>query len=284
MEEEPRQQRHIDENNDYADTSVERDAQPPDVPGGHGLQPINQRASHWAGKNTLLIEVVVVLLLATLPDLYNALQMLGSDRAMEGNSPGTFVTMAIGIIVRSMQISAPIPYIVWRTGDGFASVGLVGFRWLRDLGVGIGAYIVDATVYFLAAYLLYYLLYFLGDQSVFDISAQNSEAPTLSLLGFLMIVAMSVFNAFAEELAMRGYLLTRLERLFGSTVWAIIASTAVFASYHVYQGVYGIIGATAFGLVAGGVFVWTRSLWTVFVMHLVGDLVPHIAWMLGEQP
>ena len=65
---------------------------------------------------------------------------------------------------------------------------------------------------------------------------------------FLVLVTCFT-NGFAEELVIRGYLLTRLECLLRSTGWAILVTTALFASYHVYQGAIGVVGAAAMGLV-----------------------------------
>lgn len=296
MEEEPGGQQPEEEFEDRQDPKRDGDqvgdpgAQPGSDPNeqpcdrpDEGHQSLGQRVSAWAGKNKLLIEVIVVLLLAAVPDIYNAIVILGYSQSEGGGPESSFNQMAIGIMARSLQVSAPILYIVWRTGDGFASVGLVPFRWLRDLSTGVGAFAAQYAIYFILAWVLYYAMMFLDGDEMLDVATDDGGAPAMSLAGFAMIVLMSVFNAFAEELAMRGYLLTRLEKLTQSTTWALLASTMVFASYHAYQGAYGILNAALFGLIAGALYISTRSLWPVFIVHLLGDVVPSVGWMLSDR-
>ncbi len=71
---------------------------------------------------------------------------------------------------------------------------------------------------------------------------------------------------------MRGYLLTRLEHLLRSTWLAILVTTVLFASYHVYQGPVGLIGAAVVGLVYGAAYRVQRRLWPVCIAHAIADV------------
>jgi membrane protease YdiL (CAAX protease family) len=82
----------------------------------------------------------------------------------------------------------------------------------------------------------------------------------------LFIVA-QLANGFAEELVMRGYLIPRFEDLFGSTGKALVLSSVLFASYHLYQGLYGAGSALVMGLVFGVAFIAMRRLWPIAAAH-----------------
>ncbi len=72
---------------------------------------------------------------------------------------------------------------------------------------------------------------------------------------------------------MRGYLIPRLEQLLGSTAAALLVSTGLFASYHIYQGPAGAFGAGVTGLLYGASFCWWRRLWPLCVAHTLHNLV-----------
>ena len=62
-------------------------------------------------------------------------------------------------------------------------------------------------------------------------------------------------NSFAEEIVMRGYMIDRLEQLFGKSWLEILISSLLFGSYHIYQGLLGAGGAVFIGMVFGTWFV-----------------------------
>ncbi len=70
---------------------------------------------------------------------------------------------------------------------------------------------------------------------------------------------------------MRAYLITRLQRLLSSTWIAVVVTTALFASCHVYRGAAGVISAAAGGLVYALAFCWFQRLWPLCVAHAVYD-------------
>ena len=76
---------------------------------------------------------------------------------------------------------------------------------------------------------------------------------------------------------MRGYLIPRFERLLRSTSAAVVVSTALFASYHLYQGTHGVIGAGVTGLVYAVAFCSLRRLWPVFVAHALHNYVIYLS-------
>jgi membrane protease YdiL (CAAX protease family) len=74
-----------------------------------------------------------------------------------------------------------------------------------------------------------------------------------------------------EEILYRGLLLGALAPALG--LWPAVALTSlVFGLGHAYQGVSGILKATAVGLVMALLVVFSGSLWTAIVLHAAIDL------------
>ena len=85
-----------------------------------------------------------------------------------------------------------------------------------------------------------------------------------------------ILGAFAEELVYRGYLIVRLERLFRSTSLAVLITTALFASYHLYQGLIPALGIAAGGLVYAISFCSMRRLWPLCITHTLHNLAVYL--------
>jgi membrane protease YdiL (CAAX protease family) len=95
-------------------------------------------------------------------------------------------------------------------------------------------------------------------------------------LTWALVVGAYLLAAFAEELTIRGYLLTQLERVLGSTGWAWFISSMVFAVYHLYQGPFLGLVHLAEGMFLGGAFCYYRRVWPVTIAHAGLNLLPVI--------
>lgn len=87
--------------------------------------------------------------------------------------------------------------------------------------------------------------------------------------------------AFAEELVFRGWLIGRLETILGSSRSAVLASSALFASYHAYQGLVGVASTFAMGVVSAVVFLGVRRVWPIALAHFAWNVHAVFPWPLG---
>ena len=71
----------------------------------------------------------------------------------------------------------------------------------------------------------------------------------------------------------QAYLIARLQRLLSSTWLAVVVTTALFASYHIYQGTTVMIGTAAFGFVLALAFCWFRRLWPLCLAHALWNIL-----------
>lgn len=95
--------------------------------------------------------------------------------------------------------------------------------------------------------------------------------------------------ALGEELQFRGFLWSRLERLFGggraAALATLILQAGLFGLGHVYQGLGGVLATTCAGLVLGAVFLaGSRNLVACMVLHGLIDTVSLTALFLGVIP
>lgn len=75
-------------------------------------------------------------------------------------------------------------------------------------------------------------------------------------------------SAFSEELVVRAYLITRLERLMKSPLLAVLLAAILFASYHLYYGPGGgLIYILILGIYLGGWYLLLRRVWPLAIAH-----------------
>ena len=87
-----------------------------------------------------------------------------------------------------------------------------------------------------------------------------------------LYAGLSLCAGFGEELAYRGYAIPAVIVAGGSAPVALALTSAAFAVLHSYQGVLGVVRTGVVGVIMGGVFLHTGSLWPPMVAHVVIDL------------
>ncbi|ARZ71298.1 membrane protein [Streptomyces albireticuli] len=95
-----------------------------------------------------------------------------------------------------------------------------------------------------------------------------------------VLIASAVQNALLEEVVVVGYLLRRLGQLGWTPVAALAASAGLRGSYHLYQGVGGLLGNMAMGVV----FVLLYRRWgrvgPLVAAHALIDIVAFVGYAL----
>jgi membrane protease YdiL (CAAX protease family) len=160
-------------------------------------------------------------------------------------------------------------YLLVRAGFGLSSIGL---SWRgRDLlwGAGLAALIGIPGL----------ALYFVGWKLGFNLAVVPSTL-TDTWWRPIVLVCSAFGNAFAEEMLVIGYLLTRLRQLAFRENTALLAAAVLRGSYHLYQGFGGFIGNLIMGLVFGRVWQRTNRLWPLIAAHTLLDVVSFVGYSL----
>jgi membrane protease YdiL (CAAX protease family) len=95
-----------------------------------------------------------------------------------------------------------------------------------------------------------------------------------------VLVLSAAANAWAEELVMVGYLITRLRQLGWSENASLLAQALLRGAYHLYQGLGGFVGNVVMGLVFGRLWQRTNRLWALVGAHALIDVVAFAGYAL----
>ena len=117
-----------------------------------------------------------------------------------------------------------------------------------------------------------------SDETVWDAGALARPGGPLDVP---MVLVSSGVNAFSEQLVISAFVVTALRKLTGSTIAGVAVATGLFASYHVYQGFWGVVSVVIFGLLVTSLFTATGRLWPCFIAHFLGDAVPFLLAIEG---
>jgi len=193
--------------------------------------------------------------------------------------------MWLGAPVQALVFLGVAMVLLRRRGEGWRTVGLappVSIR--RVAGLVVGGY---AAMIAMNATLVLAVFPALG-------VAPPRLGAFLGITGhpwiFVSWLALAWSSAaVGEELLFRGFLWSRLERLFGGArrapVPTLVAQAALFGLAHIYQGWGGVLVTGAIGLVLGGVFLaGRRNLVACMVLHGLVDTVSLTAVFLGILP
>lgn len=124
-------------------------------------------------------------------------------------------------------------------------------------------------------------LAFYGIGRLLGITAQIIPAPDISYWWTVPVLILAALqNAILEEVIVVGYLMTRLQQLRWGTAATIVASAALRASYHLYQGVGPGLGNFVMGLVFGYWFHRTGRVMPLVIAHTVIDVVAFVGYLL----
>jgi membrane protease YdiL (CAAX protease family) len=162
-------------------------------------------------------------------------------------------------------------YLLVRAGIGLRAVGLDGRRPGRDalgaaglaalIGVpGLGLYLIARAV---------------GVSVTIAPSTLDDTWWRLPVL-----IAAAAANAWAEEVVMVGYLITRLRQLGWSENGSLLAQALLRGAYHLYQGLGGFVGNVVMGLVFGRVWQRGNRLWMLVGAHTLIDVVAFLGYAL----
>jgi hypothetical protein len=135
--------------------------------------------------------------------------------------------------VSYLQVAAVVPialFLLNRTGQTPAALGLVKSWWYRDIwpaiGLGLAGFGTEIAMLIVLAPTIS------SDKSLF-VSPSLGPLPAYYVLYGILV---SATTAVAEETIVNGYLLVRLDQLGWDRNWALVLSLTLRTSYHIYYG------------------------------------------------
>ncbi|GAA2229955.1 MULTISPECIES: CPBP family intramembrane glutamic endopeptidase [Kitasatospora] len=174
-------------------------------------------------------------------------------------------------VLRGLMPVALVGYLLVREGSSLRQLGFDLRHKLGDLGRGaaVAAAIGGSG-----------LLLYLGSQAVgANLTVAPSGLPDV-WWRIPVLVASAWQNAILEEVIVVGYLLRRLGRLDWGLPAMIAASAVLRGSYHLYQGLGGLIGNTVMGVVFCLLYRRWGRVMPLVVAHALIDTVAFVGYAL----
>jgi membrane protease YdiL (CAAX protease family) len=231
------------------------------------------------------IEIVVVLAVSFGLSAYTAflqlieavlLGLAGQKVALNPRrSPFDLIDLGLNLAVTFQLVAwgALAVYLLWRSGFGPAKIGLGRLRWRPDLlgGMGLAALIgLPGLGLYLAA-------------RAIGMSAHVEPAELYDTWWRIPVLLLTAFaNGWAEEVIVVAFLLTRLRQLGVNPIAAMLASSLLRGTYHLYQGFSAGLGNVVMGLVFA--YAWRRTgrLWPLIIAHGIIDSVAYVGYALAQ--
>lgn len=209
---------------------------------------------------------------------------LADQAAVLNNSlaPGRPLLDLVRQVLRVAFALAPVGlvwYFLARSAEGLRSLGLDLRQPARDLGRGAAVAAVVGGLG-LAGYLVAHAAGVNLTVVAQDLPEQWWRSPVL--------IASAAQNALLEEAVVLGFLIRRLTQLGWGPPATIATSAAIRGSYHLYQGIGGLLGNVAMGVLFGWLFHRWGRVMPLVVAHALLDIVAflgyaalagHVTWL-----
>ncbi len=229
-------------------------------------------------RSSVVEEILVVLSLSLLASAVYAI-----ISALEAPIRGVTVASVNQSTVLARQLAgiafgvAPawlVVYLVRRSGEGLASIGLGLDEPRRDLATGAVLFAIVG----------------LGGIGVYlgavELGVNRFVVPVPPLGHWWTVPVLllrAVEAALVEETIVVAFLVTRLQQLRVGPAAAVGASALLRGTYHLYQGFGGFAGNLAMGLLFGAVFVRTRRAWPLVLAHFLLDVAAGVGYILFRE-
>ena len=239
-------------------------------------------------RGMIVAEILIVLALSLgrsgiysivsfLGDLTSGVPLAGQSAVLNDTlAPGRPLLDLTRQVLRICFALAPVAlvwYLLVRSGEGLRAIGLDLTQPGRDLlrGAGLAAIVGGIG---LVGYLVAY-------QSGVNLAVVAQALPD-EWWRWPVLIGAALQNAVVEEVIVIGFVMRRLTQL-GWAPWAVISTSAVVrGSYHLYQGIGGLLGNMAMGAFFGWLFMrWGRVL-PLIVAHALIDIVAFIGYAVLE--
>jgi membrane protease YdiL (CAAX protease family) len=175
------------------------------------------------------------------------------------------------VILSKTVIPLVLLWKVYRLKPG--SLGWVRGGFLQAVWKGIILAVI--MMIFMVIYQKYSYILF---QTPYTSSGQRFLGQKLSGAALGIGISAALLNAFGEEIIFRGMLLPALSRYLG-TILVLIVQAFVFSAYHLFP-LQNSVFLFIMGIVFGLGYLWSGSLLTPVLAHLIENGVPILIFLL----
>ncbi|MFJ2767336.1 CPBP family intramembrane glutamic endopeptidase [Streptomyces sp. NPDC087300] len=166
---------------------------------------------------------------------------------------------------------ALVAHFLLREGSGFRAIGFDRTRPWPDLGRGTAIAAVIGS---------FGIAFYLAARGLgFNLTVVPEALPDV-WWKYPVLVLSAVQNAVLEEVIVVGYLLRRFGQLGWTPMAALVGSSVLRGSYHLYQGIGGFIGNVAMGVVFALLYRRWGRVGPLVVAHSLLDIGAFVGYAL----
>jgi membrane protease YdiL (CAAX protease family) len=207
--------------------------------------------------------IILLILLIGYPLLSIVLDIAGATAPAEIESKTTQIylpTLALQVV-----IIASLWMVMRRTGSDLSELGL-GFSDFNRSNILAG------IIFFVGAWLVMVIL-----RGIIAGSGTMTENDLIYILPVTggektIWVFLAAGAALSEEIAFRGYVISRVRILTGSYWIGAVLGSAAFATGHLYQGSGGVLLIFIYGMLFSGLFIARKSVVPCIIAHFLQDV------------
>lgn len=168
--------------------------------------------------------------------------------------------------LRGLYLGGLVLFVVWLKKESWTELGLRTPFWIKDVVVALFLIFVVMLIWIPFASLID-MFGFL----VLQKPPTPFEPPT-AVGQWLWVCITAIVVGFGEELLMRGYLLSRLLRVYRPTT-SVIISSLVFSAWHMSHSLFSGAHTFIWGLVYGWTFAKIRRLYPLALAHAINNMI-----------
>ncbi len=222
--------------------------------------------------HSLWLEVLAVLAVGVIPHLFNGISHYFAPISVSSNTDSVYWFECIQLIMMSACTIIVTAYLIYRSELTREQFG-ISPPHVRDIALGLVMLIVANILWHLTP------TFYRSDhpETAFVLST-----PRTSLDYFLMTVKYAL-AAGSEELVTRCYLIVRFSILLKYRGFAVLFAAMLFSSYHIYEGIDGVVYTFVFGIGFGGAFLMLRCIWPLLIGHALYNMQIELSAILTNN-
>jgi uncharacterized protein len=202
--------------------------------------------------------------------------LLARSGALEAPGAGNALRVVGDVVLHALVLLGLIAILLRVAGQHWTTLGLGRESPARSLGFGLLGVLMAyfANIVVVGIYLA------ITRPDLVQIGEQKMRAlDPLATIPAALLVPVAVLVGVYEEIAFRGFLLSRLRAALSAKLpsrvadaGAVLGSAAIFALGHAYQGMVGVIQTAGAGVAFAVLALWRGSIWPCIVAHVVIDV------------
>ncbi len=231
-------------------------------------------------------EIILIICLMVLPNLYNSIAYLlstnlNSENILFGNMLNrqlVSLNYIIWLIIHTLQVLIPVMFIIYIKKENFNDYGFIKTDIKNIIKGLLHILLISIGLLLLFGILVGIILLFLKNIDLIDFKGilsnrKNLQKERPNIIIIILFLIPLILNSINEELVFRSFLFNKFSKLLNNNLLIIIIINLLFASYHIYQGMFGFIGVFILGLSLSINFIKDRNIYTIIIFHTLKNFI-----------